>query len=134
MSSVKDYLFDPSALKETKEVKFPHLNAPIVIQSLTTEEFEECQRKATNKKTDKRTRTVTTEIDSNKFIDLLMVKSVIEPNLEDEELQEHFQTGGSPIKTLRALTFKAGYYNELAEKVQELSGFDVDELVDEVKN
>ena len=75
------------------------------------------------------------ELDTTKYISKLICASIVEPNLNNAQLQDSYG-----VKTPEDLLFEmvdvAGEYNDLTAFVQELSGLndDMDELVDEAKN
>lgn len=132
--SVKDFMLaDASVLEDTKEVLFPQFKAPFVIRSLTADEMTNIRKEATRRTRSKKTGQLITELDDEKLIDLLMVSAVKQPDLTDSELQKHYGTSGNSGATLRKM-LKAGQYDELATEIQELNGYDVDELAEEVKN
>lgn len=106
------------------------------LRTLTTEEYE-----AFNKQSIKRVPVVggykgqyTKDLNTDKLASLMVVASVVEPNLNSKELQDSYGVMGAEALVKKLL--KPGEYQELSRKVQEVSGFNVtqDELVEEAKN
>ncbi|WP_416353929.1 phage tail assembly chaperone [Agrilactobacillus fermenti] len=135
--SINDFLAENVDSKpETREVKFPRFKSPFVIQSVTAEQNETFQRNATRKVRDKLTRQITTELDQNKYVDMLVTASVITPDLNNEQLQKSWNSLADPAGVLKKM-LRAGEYGDLTNEIQDLSGFDaedVNQLSDEVKN
>lgn len=121
---------------ETKEVKIKGFKSPIVIRSINANEFSEIQKQATRSYINKKTQQRIQETDSNKVIDLLMVKAVVQPDLNNEKLQKSWGAIADPAGVLKKM-LNAGQYTDLAQEVQELSGFDADDIknyVEQAKN
>ncbi|MCT6888287.1 MAG: hypothetical protein M3Z87_01300 [Lactobacillus sp.] len=114
--------------RSTKEIKITGYKEPFVIQSITSEEFDQLQKQATSRMISKKTYQEVEKSDSNKFTDLLIEKSVIVPNLNDEKLQKSWGCIAEPAKMLRKMISKAGEYGDLLEAISEISGFDKDSL------
>lgn len=137
MTSVNDFLMENvNSEPELREVAFKRFKAPFKIKSLTAEENSQLQKNATRKIRDKRTRQITTEVDQDKYVDLLIEASVVEPDLHDEKLQKNWGVIADASGLLKKMLL-AGEYAELANQIQDLSGFDIEDindLVDEVKN
>ncbi|RHW53717.1 phage tail assembly chaperone [Lactobacillus bombicola] len=112
----------------TKEIKITGYKEPFVIQSITSEEFDQLQKQATSRMISKKTYQEVEKSDSNKFTDLLIEKSVVVPNLHDEKLQKSWGCIAEPAKMLRKMISKAGEYGDLLEAISEISGFDADKL------
>ncbi|MCO6528705.1 MAG: hypothetical protein J6565_07955 [Lactobacillus sp.] len=112
----------------TKEIKITGYKEPFVIQSITSEEFDQLQKQATSRMISKKTYQEVEKSDSNKFTDLLIEKSVVVPNLHDEKLQKSWGCIAEPAKMLRKMISKAGEYGNLLEAISEISGFDADKL------
>lgn len=114
--------------RSTKEIKITGYKEPFVIQSITSEEFDQLQKQATSRMISKKTYQEIEKSDSNKFTDLLIEKSVVVPNLNDEKLQKSWGCIAEPAKMLRKMISKAGEYGDLLEAISEISGFDKDSL------
>jgi predicted DNA-binding protein (UPF0251 family) len=112
----------------TKKIKITGYKEPFVIQSITSEEFDQLQKQATSRMISKKTYQEVEKSDSNKFTDLLIEKSVVVPNLHDEKLQKSWGCIAEPAKMLRKMISKAGEYGDLLEAISEISGFDADKL------
>lgn len=73
------------------------------------------------------------QLDPEEYISKLIAASVVFPNLKDAELQKSYGVIGAE-ELLRKMLL-SGEYGKLAQKVQEINGFeDIQELIDEVKN
>lgn len=64
----------------------------------------------------------------------MLIKAVVFPDFNDQEIQESYGTIADPAGTARAMLL-AGEYTDLMEAIQEVSGFEksFDNDVDEVK-
>lgn len=69
------------------------------------------------------------------YIQKMIAASVVTPDLFDTELQDSYGVG-NPEELLLAMVDDPGEYNDLADYVQKLQGFNVsfDDKVDEAKN
>ena len=69
------------------------------------------------------------------YIQKMIAASVVTPDLFDTELQDSYGVG-NPEELLLAMVDDPGEYNDLADYVQKLQGFNVsfDDMVDEAKN
>lgn len=74
------------------------------------------------------------ETDYAEYVAKLVVRCTVFPNLNDADLQNSYGVMGAEAAVKKMLT--PGEYADLANKVQEINGFDVslDEAVDEAKN
>lgn len=120
---------------KTEKVKFKRFKAPFEIKTLTGDDLTELRKQAMRRTVDRRTHQVTEQMDENKFEDLVVVSSVVVPNLYDAKLQKSWQALGDPAKVLgRMLT--SGEYNELTTRIMDVSGLNEDpnDLVEEAKN
>jgi hypothetical protein len=117
-----------------EKVKFDRFSEPFEIKAIPQQLNEQLQKAATRRVKSNGVWTETT--DTTKYVNSMVVASVVWPDLNNNELQSDFGTLGQPDKTLEAMLL-AGEYAELAQRVQALSGFDldgVDEKADELKN
>lgn len=75
------------------------------------------------------------KLQSGKYIQKMIVASVVMPDLYDAELQDSYGVK-TPEDLLFAMVDDPGEYNDLSAYVQKLQGFSVsfDEKVDEAKN
>ena len=117
----------------TKEIKISGYKKPFVIQSVTSEEFDEMQKQATRELINPKTYQEVSKTDNSKFGDLLIEKAVVVPNLHDEKLQKSWGCLAEPAKLLRKMIPKAGEYGDLLEDIQKISGFEIDKLSDFVE-
>lgn len=131
-ATIKDFMLqDLSVLEETKDIQFPHFKHPFTVRALTAVEFEQIQRDATRTTRNKKTGQLNSEQDNFRLFDLVVANGVVSPDLSSAELQAHFKTATAADTARKML--KAGQYQDLAEEILRLSGFDVDGLVEEVK-
>lgn len=119
---------------ETKEVTFERFPEPFVIKSLSETENDRLKKSATSKRISKSGNRVS-DLDTDKYGDMLLSRCVVSPDLQNAELQEFFGTPGDGIGTLKAM-LRAGEYANLTKDVLEFNGFNQDdeEIKDEVKN
>ena len=103
---------------------------PIVIRPITQQENEELIRRYTKK--DKKAGTEA--LDRLAYNQALTAAAVVEPDLNNAELQKAYGVLGAP-KTLTAMLY-AGEFAALMQHVQELSGIDTDinEDIEDAKN
>lgn len=130
--SIKDFLRKRQMAK--KEIKFKGFEAPFVIQEISNEENEGLQKQAT-KTTKTRSGQVMQNIDQDKYAQNLILKSVVQPDLNSEELQEFYGTLADPYGTLKRM-LSIGELAALVQEVNNLSTVDqtLDDKVDEAKN
>lgn len=133
-NSIKDWILeDENVLEEKKEISFPQFKRPWIIRSIGAEEMQSIQKESTRKQRSRKTGLTHSETDTDRLLDLMIEKAVVEPELTNAELQKHYKTSGNAAATCRKM-LKAGQYAELGQEIQVLSGFDIDEAVEEVKN
>jgi len=103
------------------------------LKAISSKKDEELRKECTSKVQVKKGRRID-EIDTNRYICLLTVESVVFPNLRDKELQDAYDVMGS--EDLLKAMLKPGEFTALTAKVSEINGFDVsmDELAEEAKN
>lgn len=75
------------------------------------------------------------KVKSSKYIQTMIARSVVYPDLFDKELQDSYGVR-TPEELLMAMVDDAGEYSDLAVFVQKLNGFDVsfEDEVNEAKN
>lgn len=133
MGSIKDFLIDASN-EETQEVKLKRFPSPFVIKSITEEENDALKRQYTVKVRAKNGAKVP-DMDTNKYMIALILSCIVEPDLKNADLQAFYNTTGSAGDTLKKM-LKPGEYTTLFQAIQDINGFDSDEmddLVDEAK-
>lgn len=130
--SIKDFLRKRQMAK--KEVKFKGFEAPFVIQEITNEENEKLQKSVT-KITKTRSGQITQNMDQDKYAKELILDSVIQPDLNSEELQQFYGTLADPYGTLKKM-LSIGELTALIQEVNKLSGVDeaLDDKVEDAKN
>lgn len=118
----------------TEEVHFKRFKSPFIIKEITNDESDELTKQATKRHVDKRTRQVVEQTDATKYAELMVVASVVQPNLNNAELQKSYGTMGKPTETLKKM-LKFSELNELTQRVTDLVGVNnnLDEDVDTVK-
>ncbi|GAP04882.1 phage tail assembly chaperone [Fructobacillus tropaeoli] len=131
MANVQDWFIEPAELHQEVEIKASDKLPAIKVKELTGEDLNRIQRSATNK-TRSKSGQIVENSDSSKFMDGLITESVVEPNLSDNKLQEHYGTIGDPAGTLRSM-LSAGEYGNFMSKLQEINGFDEAEEVEKAK-
>lgn len=127
MSSIKDFLLDVNEV-ETREVALKRFPTPFVIRSISEEENEVLKKAATiryKSKTGQRT----SDFDPHKYNSALVTSSIVTPDLHNAELQKHYGTDGSASETIKKM-MRPGEYAELQMAIQELNGFDLNEMED----
>lgn len=73
------------------------------------------------------------EFDSGKYLEMLALKCILEPNLNSVELQDFYHVM-SPADLLKEHLLKPAEYDNLIAKLQEINGYDLNEAVEEAKN
>ncbi|WP_149315850.1 phage tail assembly chaperone [Lentilactobacillus buchneri] len=118
----------------TEEVHFKRFKSPFIIKEITNDENDAIQKQATTRHFDKVTRQVVEQTDPAKYAELLVAKSVVQPDLNNAELQKSYGAIAKPTELLKKM-LKFSEMNTLSTKVQELSGIGVglDEVADDVK-
>ena len=139
MGNIKAFM-QASAGEETKEViiskRFIENGKPVPfkIKVLTQDENESLRKQAS--KPQKRNGVIIGEqLDSIRYGKLLVLASVVEPNLRDSELCKFYGTLDPMDVAGKMLT--AGEYGRLVQAINDLNGFTEDEadiLEDEAKN
>lgn len=117
---------------ETQEFKVKGFKSPIVIKALSANEFNEIQKQATTSYLNKKTHQRVQETDQNKVVDLMMAAAVVQPDLNNEKLQKSWGCIADPAGVLKKM-LNAGQYIDLGQAIQDLSGFDIDNIENYVK-
>lgn len=138
MDNLKAFLLPP-VMEEEKEVIVSKriLDAdgkpiPFRIRMIDQDTNEKLQRRAMNRKT-KNGQTLK-ELDSDKYVKLLIQACVCYPDFSASEVCAHYKTLDPLDVPSRMLT--VGEYNRLAEEIRKFNGLDEDfeELLEEAKN
>lgn len=74
----------------------------------------------------------TKELDTEKYMCEMVLACVVYPNLNDENLQDHYHVMGAKELLEKMLT--PGEYDNLSRKVQEINGYNLEESIEEAKN
>lgn len=73
------------------------------------------------------------DFDTQKYLELLAVKCILEPNLNAVELQDYYHVM-SPADLLKEHLLKPAEYDNLISKIQEINGYSLEDAVEEAKN
>lgn len=104
---------------------------PWKLKTITAKENDEI-RKQCYKQVQNGRRTKS-EFSTPKYLELLAIKSIIEPNLNSVELQDYYHVmSASDLLTEHLLN--PAEYDDLTLKVQEINGYDLEEAVEKAKN
>ncbi len=134
MSDFKDFMLGNAvANDEVFEFKISRFKSPFKLKAITAEEEEECRRDATSRVKVKKNR-YNNELDTIKYQNLLTIKTVIYPDLNNAELQNSYGVMGA--ENLLTKMLLSGELLALHSKVNEVNGFNSDDedLVEEAKN
>lgn len=106
---------------------------PWKLRTMTEAENEEIRKSSTRKAKQKNGMQVP-DLNPDLYVAKMVVACVVYPNLKDAELLQSY--GVMAADELLKKMLLAGEYAALAQKVQEINGFDKDinDLVEEVKN
>lgn len=131
--SIQDFIVKKET--EKREVKFDRFKAPFIIREVTNDENEDLQKSATKRVKNPKTGQLEPQVDQALYADLLIVKSVVQPDLQDAKLQEAYGTMGDEVGTLRAM-LKVSEFNQITRAVTDFAGVteSVDSDVKTVKN
>lgn len=101
------------------------------LKSITAEENDairkQCYKQIQNGKRVKR------EFNTVKYLEMLVDKCVVYPDLHDAKLLDFFGEMDS-IVLLKKHMLSPGEYDDLTEKIQEINGYDLEEEIEEAKN
>lgn len=130
---IKSFLKQNVAPAEVeKEVKLARFPEPFVIASITEKENAVLKKAATEPRISKGGNMVS-DLNTDKYIDVLLARSVVSPDLQDSVLQDSYGTISDAPGTLKAM-LTAGEYTTLSKAVMDLNGFnDDEEIKEEVK-
>ena len=104
---------------------------PWKLRTITAKENDELRKQCYKQvQTGKRLKQ---EFDTTKYLELLVLKSVVEPNLNSVELQDYYHTM-SAVDLLKEHLLRPAEYDDLTAKAQEINGYDLEATVEEVKN
>ncbi|TPR41275.1 hypothetical protein DY123_07230 [Apilactobacillus micheneri] len=134
-TTINDFLAQNVAKKDNVKVKMDRFKSPFVVKPLTATEMTDLQKQCSTKKRDRKTGQIITTMDQDLFQDKMIIKSIVTPDLNNEELQRSYGTIADAAGTLHAMLY-GGEYTTLVQKVNEESGFDasMDDEVEDVKN
>lgn len=121
--------------EEQAEVKLDRFPTPFILRELKISENERLRKQATKKRRNPKSGQVEETIDQSLAGELMLAASIVQPDLDNKELQTAYGTLGDSLGTLKAM-LKMSEFTALANKFNEISGFDtsVDDDVETVKN
>ena len=121
--------------EEQAEVKFDRFPVPFILRELKISENERLRKQATKKRRNPKSGQVEETIDQSLAGELMLAASIVQPDLDNKELQTAYGTLGDSLGTLKTM-LKMSEVNTLANKFNEINGFDtsVDDDVEAVKN
>lgn len=101
------------------------------LKSITADENDairkQCYKQVQNGKK------ITREFNSVKYLEMLVDKCVIYPDLHDVKLQDFFGEMDAIIMLKRHM-LTPGEYDDLTQKVQEINGYNIEEEIEDAKN
>ncbi|MFC6290667.1 phage tail assembly chaperone [Levilactobacillus angrenensis] len=121
--------------EETAEVKLDRFPTPFILRELSISEGERLRKQATKKQRNPKNGQVESTIDQSLAGELMLVAGIVQPDLDNKELQTAYGTLGDSLGTLKAM-LKMSEFATLAKKFNAINGFDtsVDDDVEAVKN
>lgn len=121
--------------EEQAEVKFDRFPVPFILRELKISENERLRKQATKKRRNPKSGQVEETIDQSLAGELMLAASIVQPDLDNKELQTAYGTLGDSLGTLKTM-LKMSEFTTLANKFNEINGFDtsVDDDVEAVKN
>lgn len=131
MSDFSDFFMENVKSAELEgEVKLKRFKSPIKLKTVSTSEQQDCQKDATvrikNKGGGYRS-----ELDTLKYLNLMLLAAIIEPNLNSGALQDSWGVKNSYDLLLKMFT--PGEIGELRVKMNELNGLSDEEEEDEIE-
>ncbi|MCF6515554.1 hypothetical protein GSH19_05225 [Lactobacillus sp. S2-2] len=134
-TNVSDFLKENvESGEKQKEVKLERFNSPFVIKALKSNEINEIRSDATFKHRNPQGQTIS-DVNQTKLEQLMIVKSIVSPNLNTKELQESYGKIADPYGTLNEMLM-ASEMSALNEAISDLNSINqnsTDELVEQVK-
>jgi len=70
---------------------------------------------------------------TTKYLEMLAIKCIVEPNLNSVELQDYYKVM-NPADLLKEYLLKPAEYDDLTEEIQRINGYDLEKDVEEAKN
>lgn len=132
MSNITDFLLSKEELApEVKEINFKKFKSPWKIKSITEKENASIRKSCTIKKKNRQGQS-SNEFDNERYMSALVAKCVVEPDLYNAQLQEHYGSQGNPALAVQEM-LTSGEYALLMEAIQEINDFDADLDVNEAK-
>ncbi len=101
------------------------------LKSITADENDairkQCYKQVQNGKK------ITREFNTVKYLEMLVDKCVVYPDLHDVKLQDFFGEMDAIIMLKRHM-LTPGEYDDLTQKIQEINGYNLEEEIEEAKN
>ena len=101
------------------------------IRSITADENDEIRKQCYKQSVSGKK--ITKEFNTVKYLEMLVDKCVVYPDLHDAKLLDHFQEMNS-IVMLKKHMLNPAEYDDLTQKVQEVNGYNIEEEIEEAKN
>lgn len=104
------------------------------LRAISAEQDKEIRRSCTTRKAlNSRKNQYEEKLDADKYMDQLIIATVVEPNLKSQELQDMFGVMGAEALLAR---LKVGDYMQLLLAVKDVNGYDLnpEEQNEELKN
>lgn len=135
MGKLQQFLLSNEVEAEAQsEVQIHPFPYPFLIKSITEAENKAIRKSCQKVNFNKRSHQKEVDTDTDLYVNRLVIACCLDPNFKDADLQAKYGVMGAEVLIDKMLT--PGQYAVLAEKVQEINGFntDVNELVEEAKN
>ncbi|KRM69222.1 hypothetical protein FD06_GL000281 [Apilactobacillus ozensis DSM 23829 = JCM 17196] len=120
---------------DKKAIKIKGIKAPFVIQTISSKRFKEIQNDATTTSFNRKTGMKSQSVNQSKLTDLMMIEGIIQPDLNNAQLQESWGRVADPIGLLQDMVVRSGDYANLGTEITNLSGISTNDAseVDQVK-
>lgn len=116
------------------KVKISNEYPEFSLRAISAEQDKEIRRDCTTRKAlNSRKNQYEEKLDADKYMDQLIIATVVEPNLKSQELQDMFGVMGAEALLAR---LKVGDYMQLLLAVKDVNGYDLnpEEQNEELKN
>lgn len=134
VQSVNAFLKENVEKLKHVNVRFKRFSAPFKIKPLSTKDMNELRKQNTVATFDKRTHQQVKQVNQERLTDAMIVKALIEPDLNNQQLQESYGTVADPVGTIQEM-LSAGEYTDLVDYIEKASGFEtsIEEDIETVK-
>lgn len=132
MGTLKAFFKQNKKGEETRKVKLPNFDEPVVIRVISGKEYERIQERCFENKPGRKGKQERV-FNATKFNRELCIASIMTPNLNDTELQESY--GATGASELFGEMFNWGEQTRILEEITEASGIeDINDMIEDVKN